>query len=87
MPVLLVRREGPAPGRIGGRHMLVLVRMLVLPGVVIGHRAVVDRATRVIRRCAGGALRRRAGGHRGWHEGGHLWRSRHWFNLPRLRSL
>jgi len=53
MPVLLVRREGPATRRIGRRHVLVLVRVLmlvlVLAGVDEGHGAVVDRAARVIR--------------------------------------
>jgi len=51
MPVLLVRGEGPATRSIGRRHVLVLVRvlMLVLAGVVEGHGAVVNRAARVIR--------------------------------------
>lgn len=50
MPVLLVRREGPPTGCVGRRHVLVLVRVLVLvlAGVVEGHGAVVDGAARVI---------------------------------------
>lgn len=57
MPVLLVHREGPAPGRVGRRHvLLVLVRVLVLAGVAERHRTVVDRAAGVIRRRAGRPL-------------------------------
>lgn len=48
MPVLLVCREGPATRCVGRRHVLMLVRVLVLARVVEGHGAVVDRAARVI---------------------------------------
>jgi hypothetical protein len=87
MPVLLVCRERPATGGIWRRHVLVLLRVLVLAWVVVRHRGMVDWATRIIRWSARGPLRWWTGGHRCWNKGSHLWRSRHWFNLPCLSWL